>query len=126
MQLNYDLLTIKKNKDYRPNTSAQFSIYRNVMKAFHESGSQRLKAYLFHELSHDAVPFLSLRVVNAVHVIWHQSDGVLEANLAGDPLQQIDAEPLEPGVPRQILVFLHHDVRLLLGKVRPPLMDDVV
>lgn len=80
--------------------------------------SMHLDPYLFHQLSHDAVPLLGLRVVNAVHVIRHQSYGVLEANLAGDPLKKIDAESFEPRVACQILVLLHHDVRFLLREIR--------
>lgn len=58
------------------------------------------EVYLFHKFPNDAVPFLGFRVVNAIHMIGDQSYGILEPDLTCDPLQQIDAEPLEPCVSR--------------------------
>lgn len=74
--------------------------------------------YLFHQLSNDSIPLLGLWIVNAIHVIRHQSYGVLEPDLTSDPLEQIDAESFEPRVPRQILVLLYHHVWFFLREIR--------
>lgn len=80
--------------------------------------SQNLPLYLFHQLSNDSIPLLGLWVVNAIHMIRHQSYGVLEPDLTSDPLEQIDAESLEPRVPCQILVLLYHHVWFFLREIR--------
>lgn len=67
-------------------------------------------SYLVHEFAHDSIPLFRLGIVYSVHVIGHQFDRILETDLAGDPLEQIDAEALESRVTSQILVFFYHDV----------------
>lgn len=80
--------------------------------------SENLALYLFHQLSNNSIPLLGLWVVNAIHMIRHQSYGVLEPDLTSDPLEQIDAESLEPRVPCQILVLLYHHVWFFLREIR--------
>lgn len=71
-------------------------------------------AYPFHELAYNSIPLLRLAVVDAVHMIRHQTYRVLESNLAGNATQQIYAETLEPVVSGKVFVFPQHNVGLLL------------
>lgn len=74
-------------------------------------------SYLVHKFAHDSIPLFRLGIVHPVHVIGHQFDCVLETDLAGDPLEQIDAETLESRVTSQILVFFYHNVGSFLWKI---------
>lgn len=73
-----------------------------------------MSTYMLHKLKHHAVPHAGVMVARPILLIRHQIDQVVEADLLGHALQDVDAETIKPAVPGEILFRVHHDVRNLL------------
>ena len=59
--------------------------------------------HLVNQLPHNAIPFTSKGILASVGSVWGPLDGVVEAVLFGDLLNDVYAETLIPIVPRQLI-----------------------
>ena len=73
-----------------------------------------------HQLLHHARPLVARPVGRAVHLVLHQLDGVVEVQLGGQRLQDVDAVALEHVVASQhvVRIRLFQHVRILLDTSR--------